>query len=136
MTSFVTMHAVQCRIHGQITVIQAELELIKHKMGGGGFSPSASLCLYATAMLFISTSTCSSPDALLKCWKAVSPRPPTPHTMYCSMLRGSMGISHVLSSANKHIKTYTLQTKQTIIICTCSHPNYKTLSLCRVSFIL
>ncbi len=66
----------------------------------------------------MSTSTCSSPDALLKCWKAVSPSPPTPHTMYCSMLRGSIGISHVLSSAHKHMKTYTLQTKHTVIIFT------------------
>ncbi len=70
------------------------------------------------------TSACSSPDALLKCWKAVSPSPPTPHTMYCSMLRGSMGISHILSSAHKHnMWRHTLQTKQTYNYCTCSHPN-------------
>ena len=35
--------------------------------------------------------------ALSKCLNANSPRPPMPHTMYCCVLSGSMGLSHAAS---------------------------------------
>ena len=38
----------------------------------------------------------------MKCLNAVSPSPPTPHTMYCSSLSGSRGKSQ-LSAVNKII---------------------------------
>ena len=40
----------------------------------------------------------------MKCLNAVSPSPPTPHTMYCSSLSGSRGKSQ-LSAVNKIIRS-------------------------------
>ena len=45
----------------------------------------------------------------MKCLNAVSPSPPTPHTMYCSSLSGSRGKSHLSSAVNKVDKQWRSQ---------------------------